>query len=168
LTCVKIGPSSRATITSALFCKDGKEINMANIQRYGGLLDDVFGDLAKGFWLKPVAMPGDGELKMKVDVREDEKSYTVKAEIPGVKKEDIQVDVNGNQVSIRAEVKQEKEEKKGEKLLHSERYYGMVSRSMQLPAEIDAQGARADYKDGVLNLTLPKKASAQSKRLTIG
>jgi len=141
---------------------------MANIQRYGGLLDDVFGDLAKGFWLKPVAMPGDGELKMKVDVREDEKSYNVKAEIPGVKKEDIQVDVNGNQVSIRAEVKQEKEEKKGEKLLHSERYYGMVSRSMQLPAEIDAQGARADYKDGVLNLTLPKKASAQSKRLTIG
>ena len=141
---------------------------MANIQRYGGLLDDVFGDLAKGFWLKPIPMPGDGELKMRVDVREDEKSYTIKAEIPGVKKEDIQVDVNGNQVSIRAEVKQEKEEKKGEKLLHSERYYGMVSRSMQLPAEIDAQGARADYKDGVLNLTLPKKASAQSKRLTIG
>jgi len=141
---------------------------MANIQRYGGLLDDVFGDLAKGFWLKPVAMPGDGELKMKVDVREDEKAYTVKAEIPGVKKEDIQVDVNGNQVSIRAEVKEEKEERKGEKLLHSERYYGMVSRSMQLPAEIDAQGAKADYKDGVLSLTLPKKASAQSKRLAIG
>ncbi|HXZ51177.1 MAG TPA: Hsp20/alpha crystallin family protein [Burkholderiales bacterium] len=141
---------------------------MANIQRYGGLLDDVFGDLAKGFWLKPVAMPGDGELKMKVDVREDEKTYTVKAEVPGVKKEDIQVDVNGNQVSIRAEVKQEKEERKGEKLLHSERYYGMVSRSMQLPAEIDAQGAKADYKDGVLSLTLPKKASAQSKRLAIG
>ncbi len=141
---------------------------MANIQRYGGLLDDVFGDLAKGFWLKPVAMPGDGELKMKVDVREDETAYTVKAEVPGVKKEDIQVDVNGNQVSIRAEVKQEKEERKGEKLLHSERYYGMVSRSMQLPGEIDAQGARADYKDGVLNLTLPKKTSAQSKRLTIG
>ena len=141
---------------------------MANIQRYGGLLDDVFGDLAKGFWLKPIPMPGDGELKMRVDVREDEKSYTIKAEIPGVKKEDIQVDVNGNQVSIRAEVKQEKEEKKGEKLLHSERYYGLVSRSMQLPAEIDAQGAKADYKDGVLNLTLPKKASAQSKRLTIG
>jgi len=141
---------------------------MANIQRYGGLLDDVFGDLAKGFWLKPIPMPGDGELKMRVDVREDEKSYTIKAEIPGVKKEDIQVDVNGNQVSIRAEVKQEKEEKKGEKLLHSERYYGLVSRSMQLPAEIDAQGAKADYKDGVLILTLPKKASAQSKRLTIG
>jgi len=114
-----------------------------------------------------MAIPGEGELKMKVDVKEDEKGYTIKAEVPGVKKEDIQVDVNGNQVSIRAEVKQEKEEKKGEKVLYSERYYGMVSRSMQLPSDVDAQGAKAEYKDGVLNLVLPKKASAQSKRLAI-
>ena len=140
---------------------------MANIQRYGGLFDDVFGDLTRGFWLKPVAMPGDGELKMKVDVKEDEKAYTVHADIPGVKKDDIQVDVNGNQVSIRAEVKQEKEEKKGEKVLHSERYYGMVSRSMQLPADIDTGAVKAEYKDGVLNLVLPKKASAQAKRVTV-
>jgi len=140
---------------------------MANIQRYGGLFDDVLGDLARGFWLKPIPMPGDGELKMKVDVKEDEKSYTIKAEVPGVKKEDIQVDVNGNQVSIRAEVKSEKEEKKGEKVLHSERYYGMVSRSMQLPSDVDSQAAKAEYKDGVLNLVLPKKTSAQSKRLAI-
>ena len=140
---------------------------MANIQRYGGLFDDVFGDLTRGFWLKPVAMPGDGELKMKVDVKEDEKAYTVHADIPGVKKEDIQVDVNGNMVSIRAEVKQEKEEKKGEKVLHSERYYGMVSRSMQLPADIDTGAVKAEYKDGVLNLVLPKKASAQAKRVAV-
>ena len=140
---------------------------MANIQRYGGLFDDVFGDLTRGFWLKPVAMPGDGELKMKVDVKEDDKAYTVHAEIPGVKKDDIQVDVNGSQVSIRAEVKHEKEEKAGEKVLHSERYYGMVSRSMQLPADIDTQGVKAEYKDGMLNLVLPKKASAQAKRVTV-
>ncbi|MFZ1907635.1 MAG: Hsp20/alpha crystallin family protein [Burkholderiales bacterium] len=140
---------------------------MANIQRYGGLFDDVFGDLTRGFWLKPMTLAGDGELKMKVDVKEDEKGYSMHAEIPGVKKEDIQVDVNGNQVSIRAEVKQEKEDKQGEKVLHSERYYGMVSRSMQLPAEIDSQGVRAEYQDGVLNIVLPKKASAQAKRVTI-
>ena len=140
---------------------------MANIQRYGGLFDDVFGDLGRGFWLKPVAMPGDVELKMKVDVKEDDKAYTMHAEIPGVNKDDIQVDVNGNQVSIRAEVKQEKEDKQGGKLLHSERTYGMVSRSMQLPADIDAQGVKAEYKDGMLNLVLPKKASAQAKRVTI-
>jgi len=140
---------------------------MANIQRYGGLFDDVFGDLTRGFWLKPVAMPGDGELKMKVEVKEDDKAYSIRADVPGVKKEDIQVDVNGNQVSIRAEVKQEKEEKKGEKILHSERYYGMVSRSMQLPADIDTQSVKAEYKDGVLNLVLPKKASAQAKRVAV-
>jgi HSP20 family protein len=64
-------------------------------------------------------------------------------------------------------VKQEKEEKKGEKVLHSERYYGMVSRSMQLPADIDTGAVKAEYKDGVLNLVLPKKASAQAKRVTV-
>ena len=140
---------------------------MANIQRYGGLFDDVFGDLTRGFWLKPVAMPGDGELKMKVDVKEDEKAYTVHADIPGVKKEDIQVDVEGGQVSIRAEVKRESEKKDGEKVLHSERYYGMVSRSMSLPLEVDTQGAKAEYKDGVLNLTLPKKAAKSARRVSV-
>ena len=105
---------------------------MANITRFSPF-DDLLGDFGKGFWLKPVAMPGGEELKIKVDVKEDDKAYTVHAEIPGVKKEDIQVDVSGDQVSIRAEVKKEKEEKKGEKLIHSERYYGMVSRSFSLP-----------------------------------
>jgi HSP20 family protein len=142
---------------------------MANIQRYGygGMLDDVFGDLMKGFWVKPVAVPGDGELKMKVDVSEDDKTYTIHADIPGVKKEDIHVDVDGGQVSIRAEVKHESEKKEGEKVLHSERYYGMVSRSMSLPTEVDAQAAKAEYKDGVLNLTLPKKAAKSARRVAI-
>ena len=138
---------------------------MANIQRYGGLLDEFFGD--KGFWIKPLAFPGEPELKMKVDVKETDKSYTVHADIPGVSKDDIQVDLNGDQVSIRAEVKREKEKREGEKMLHSERYYGMVSRSFTLPTDVDAQGAVANYKDGVLELTLPKKAGAQAKRLAI-
>jgi len=142
---------------------------MANIQRYGygGTLDDVFGDLMKGFWVKPVAYPGDGELKMKLDVKEDDKAYTIHAEIPGVKKEDISVDVDGGQVSIRAEVKRESEAKDSDRVLHSERYYGMVSRSMSLPSEVDAQGAKAEYKDGVLQLTLPKKAAKSARRVTV-
>jgi len=142
---------------------------MANIQRYGygGMLDDVFGDLMKGFWVKPVAFPGDGELKMKLDVKEDDKAYTIHAEIPGVQKQDISIDVDGGQVSIRAEVKRESEKQDGEKVLHSERYYGMVSRSMSLPTEVDAQAAKAEYKDGVLNLTLPKKAAKSARRVTI-
>ena len=139
---------------------------MGNITRYAPF-DDLFGDFMKGFWVKPVALPGGGELKLKLDVKEDDKAYTVHAEIPGVKKEDIQVEVDGNQVSIRAEVKQEKEEKKGEKVIHSERYYGMVGRSFSLPGDVDEKATSAKYKDGVLDLTLPKKSGGGSKRVAV-
>lgn len=137
-----------------------------NITRYKPF-DELFGDMMKGYWVKPLAFPAETDLQIKVDLKENDKAYTVNAEIPGVKKEDIHVDVNGNQVSIHAEVKQEKEEKDGGKVVHSERYYGSVSRSFSLPVDVDAQGAKADYKDGVLNLTLPKKTSVASRRLSV-
>jgi HSP20 family protein len=139
---------------------------MANIARYNPF-DELFNEFSRGFWVKPLALPENGELKMKLDVKEDEKSYTVRADIPGVKKEDIQVEVDGDCVTLRAEVKKEKEEKKDEKVIYSERSYGMVSRSFSLPMEVDAGSARADYKDGVLNLVLPKKAGAQARRVAI-
>lgn len=139
---------------------------MANITRYNPF-EDLFNEFTKGFWVKPLAMPAGTELSIKVDVKEDDKSYTVRADVPGVKKEDIQVDVEGNMVSLRAEAKQEKEEKKGEKVIYSERSYGMVSRSFSLPAEVDAKGAKAEYKDGVLSLTLPKKGNGGGKRISV-
>ena len=134
---------------------------MANITRYNPF-DDFFSDFGKGFFVRPFAYPplaAESELKMKIDVKEDEKSYTVQADIPGVKKEDIQVDIDGDTVSVRAEAKQEKEEKKGEKVVYSERSYGMVSRSFSLPTEVDDKSAKAEYKDGVLKLVLPKKTN---------
>jgi HSP20 family protein len=139
---------------------------MANLTRYNPF-EDLFGDLGKGFWVKPLAFPAGSEMSMKVDVTEDDKGYTVHADIPGVKKEDIQVDVDGNVVSLRAESKQEKEEKQGEKTIYSERQYGMVSRSFSLPTEVDEKGAKAEYKDGVLNLMLPKKANGGGKRVSV-
>ena len=135
---------------------------MANITRY-----DPFDDLFKGFWMKPLPFPAESELKMKIDVKEDDQAFTVKAEIPGVKKEDIQVDIDEDRVSLRAEVKKEKEEKKDEKVVYSERAYGMVSRSFTLPADVDAKGAKAEYKDGVLNLMLPKRSNGSAKRVTV-
>ena len=138
---------------------------MANITRFNPF-DDLFSEASRGFWLKPFAFPAETELKMKLDVKEDEKSYTVRADIPGVKKEDIHVDIEGAHVSVRAEAKQEKEQK-DEKTLYSERSYGMVSRSFMLPAEVDSQAAKAEYKDGVLNLTLPKKSNGAGKRITV-
>ena len=139
---------------------------MANMTHYNPF-EDFFKDFGKGFWIKPVAFPGETELSMKIDVNEDDKAFTIKADIPGVKKEDIQVDVDEDQISLRAEVKREKEEKKGEKVVYSERSYGMVSRSFTLPSSVDAKGAKAEYKDGVLNLTLPKKSNGQAKRVAV-
>jgi HSP20 family protein len=139
---------------------------MSNLTRYNPF-DELFNEFSRGFWVKPLALPAETELKMKLDVKEDEKGYTVQAEVPGVKKEDIQVDIDGNQISVRAEVRKEKEEKKGEKTVYSERSYGMVSRSFTLPAEVDEKGAKAEYKDGVLNLVLPKKANGGGKRIAI-
>lgn len=127
---------------------------------------DPFEDVFKGFF-RPARMETRSELQIKMDVREDDKSYTVHADIPGVKKEDIQVTIDGNQVSISAECKQEKEVKDGSKLLHSERFYGKVSRQFSLASEIDESAADAKYADGVLELHLPKKAPASTKRLAI-
>ena len=139
---------------------------MANISRYNPF-DELFKDFGKGFWVKPVAFPAETAVEMKIDVKEDEKSYILRAEIPGAKKDDIRVDVDGNLVSVSAEVKQEKEEKKGEKVVYSERSYGMASRSFTLPAEVDAKSAKAEYKDGLLSLTLPKKANGGGQRVAI-
>lgn len=139
---------------------------MANLTRYNPF-EDLFNDFGKGFFVRPLALPAEGELKMKIDVAEDEKGYTVQADIPGVKKEDIQVDIDGDTISVRAEAKREKEEKKDEKVVYSERSYGMVSRSFSLPSEVDEKAAKAEYKDGVLKLVLPKKANGGGRRISV-
>lgn len=143
---------------------------MANLTRFDPFQVtalDPFEDVFKGFFRPARLLEEQHPLQLKMDVREDDKSYTVHAEIPGVKKEDIQVVIDGNQVSISAEVKQEKEVKEGEKLLHSERYYGTITRSFALSSDIDDSASQAKYHDGVLELVLPKKTTSTSKKLTI-
>ncbi|MGE5320445.1 MAG: Hsp20/alpha crystallin family protein [Hyphomicrobiaceae bacterium] len=136
--------------------------NLARIDPFGDL-DDLF----KGFFVRPVAFEGQSQMQIKMDLKEDDNAYTVHADIPGVKKEDIHVTIEGNQVSISAESKSEKEEKKGEKVLRSERYYGKVARSFTLAHDVDEAKAQAKYSDGVLELTLPKKAATATKKLAI-
>ena len=91
----------------------------------------------------------------------------IRADIPGVKKDDIKVSVDGNVVSISAEVKQEKEEKQGERVIRSERYRGAVSRSFSLGQDVDESAAQAKYADGVLELTLPKKTAARQSMIVV-
>lgn len=127
---------------------------------------DPFEDVFKGFF-RPVSMEKAVQPQIKMDVEETDKSYIVHAEIPGVTKEDIHVTIDGNQVSISAETRKEKEVKEGSRVLRSERYYGKASRSFQLENEIDESNSSAQYKDGVLELTLLKKAVTSARKLTI-
>ena len=127
-------------------------------------IDDVFG--------RPLMRPllrGSMEMEpqIKMDIKEADGKYTIKAEIPGVNKDDIHVSIEGNRVSISAEVKKEKEEKEGERVIRSERSYGMTSRTFSLADEVDQGKAQAKYADGVLELTLPKKPGSQRKEITI-
>jgi HSP20 family protein len=138
-----------------------EETMMANLTRV-----DPFEDVFRGFF-RPVRIEGAPDIQIKIDVKEDEHAYTVHADIPGAKKEDIHVSLDGNQVAISAEVKQEKEVKEGERVLRSERFYGKVERNFSLENEVDDGLASAKYADGVLELTLPKKLVQTSKRIAI-
>jgi HSP20 family protein len=132
---------------------------MSNLTRY-----DPFDDLFRGFFVRPVEFGAGAEApSIKIDVKEQEKAFVVHAEMPGIKKEDI----DGPVGSISAERKQEKEVHEGERVLRTERYFGKVSRSFQLGQDIDDAQAAAKFSDGVLELTLPKKAATRAKRLNI-
>jgi len=139
---------------------------MANVTRFNPF-GELLGELNRGFWVRPFDFEEEAPLKMKVDVTEDDKAFTVRADVPGVNKDDIKVEVEGGSVSISAEVKKDKEDKKDEKVVRRERYYGMVSRSFTLPSDVDSTASKAEYKDGVLKLTLPKKANGSAKRISV-
>jgi HSP20 family protein len=139
---------------------------MTALQVYGPFADAGFEDFVRGFF-KPLRQVREGAAPIKVDVVEKGDAYVVKAEVPGVKKDDIQVTIEGNQVTIAAEVKRESEHKDGERLLRSERYFGAVYRSFVLPVDLDEAASTAKYEDGVLELKLAKRAESQARKLTI-
>ncbi|MDI1302291.1 MAG: Hsp20/alpha crystallin family protein [bacterium] len=133
-----------------------------------GLFDDFFRDFTSGFSIRPLhgnPLPAPGRIKL--DVSENEQAYTVTAELPGVAKEDIHVAVEGNVVTLQAEIRQHDSQQKDSNTVHSERYYGTVSRSFQLPVDVDEAKASARCEGGVLTLTLNKKQGASSRRLTV-
>ena len=131
-------------------------------------LSDPFESVFRGF-LAPMRLDKSmNDIDIRIDVVEQDDAYKVKADLPGVKKEDINVQIDGNRVQINAETRREKDVKDdGGKVLRSERYYGSVSRVFTLAQDVDDTKAVAKYENGVLNLELPKKASSASKRLAI-
>lgn len=136
------------------------------------LLDPTFGDTFESAFRRffsPAALEPDvGPLRMRIDVRENDGAFIVKADLPGLKKEDINVRVDGNLVQIDAETRSETQTKgNGDKVLCNERYYGSISRSFSLGQDVDESKVQAKYVDGVLTLELPKKAPAPASRISI-
>jgi HSP20 family protein len=138
---------------------------MANLSLYDPFADAAFDDLFRGFF-RPVRAER-AAASIKLDVAEKDGAYVVRAEIPGVGKDDIQVSIDGNQVTIGAEVKRETQGKDGERVVHTERYYGSMFRSFTLPSELDESASTAKYENGVLELALAKKAVVAGRKLTI-
>ena len=105
--------------------------------------------------------------RARIDVIDKGDRYEVHVDLPGVKKEDIHVNVEGARVSIAAETKAERNVDNGERVLHTERYAASYARSFELPAEVTEDGAEARFENGVLTLALPRRATVTSKRLTV-
>jgi len=144
--------------------------SLTRFDPFGSVVDfDPFRNLDEFFYMPrmPVFRAAPGGPDMKMDLTEDEKAYYVKLEIPGMKKEDIHIAIDGSDVSVSAEMKREKEDKKGETVLRSERYYGRWCRSFALDSLVDDSKAEAKYADGVLMLTLPKKGGVAVKEIAV-
>jgi HSP20 family protein len=138
---------------------------MNNLSAYAPSGETGFDELFRGFF-RPVRVEK-APATIKMDVAESDSAYVVKAEIPGVAKDDIQVSIEGNQVTIGAEVKRAPEAKDGERVLRTERHYGSVYRGFTLPVEIDESASNAKYENGVLELRLVKKAAISGRKLTV-
>lgn len=139
---------------------------MVNVLRREAL-DDQFDNLVRNIF-RPVAVTTrDVVAPIRMDVSEKENAYIVHADMPGLKKEDIKIEIDGNEVSISAETKNDKGVKDGDRVLRSERYYGKVSRSFTLAQEVDEAAASAKYENGVLELALPKKAVVKAKLVSV-
>jgi len=141
---------------------------MVNMTRFDPL-ENAFENLVRGIpmWMPVPETRASVPMQFRMDVTENDKEYQVLAELPGVRKDEISITINGNQVAVSAEVKHEKDVKNGGTVLRAERYYGKVQRSFALGQEVDEVAAQAKYNDGVLELTLPKKAAAATKKVAV-
>ena len=137
------------------------------LQMYDPFAETGFDELFRGFFRPVRSNDKSAPAAIRIDVTESDKDYTVHAEIPGVKKDEIHVAIEGNQVTIAAEVKREVDAKEGERVLRTERYYGSVYRSFTLPADLDESASTAKYDNGVLELTLAKKPQVAGRKLSV-
>jgi HSP20 family protein len=143
---------------------------MSNLTRYDPFSIEPVSDMFQGLF-RPLrglmTAEGDALPDIRIDVSESEGAYEVKADIPGVNKDDIDVRVDGNVVSIGAKVERGKEQREGERVIRRERYSGSIQRSFSLANDIDESKVQARYENGTLALTLPKRTTAGQKKIAI-
>jgi len=126
-------------------------------------LDRVLQNFLSPRWIEEAA----GDLAFPLDVVERENEFVINAEIPGAKKEDISVTLENGVLTVSAEVKGESVEKDGDRVVRQERRYGKYVRSLRLGTQVDEKNIKAQYKDGVLQLTLPKAESVKPKKINV-
>lgn len=140
-------------------------------QPAGSLVDRMFNDFFSDDFFNRgwnvTSSNGNGVAAARVDIADKGDNYEVRADLPGVDKKDVKVSVDDNLISIEAEVQREEEKKEGERVVYSERYASKFMRQFTLPGEVDASKADAKLENGVLTLTLPKKASVAARQLTV-
>lgn len=110
---------------------------------------------------------GNQSMNLPLDVHESEDAYTVRASLPGVKPDDVQIQITGDTVTIRGQTQEHREEKRGEQVILRERRSGVFMRSFTLPALVDADKAEANIENGELTLTLPKTQEARPRRIEV-
>jgi HSP20 family protein len=131
-------------------------------------LRDAMNTLFQESFVRPGGpLSGTGALSLPLDVSETENEFVIKASLPGVKPEDVQITVHGDTLTIRAETKSD-EEKSGEHWHLRERRFGTFQRSVALGTPVSADKATAHHEHGVLTLTLPKAEEAKPKQIKVG
>ncbi len=143
------------------------------IQRYDPFrevvsLRDAVNSLLQDSFVRPIGtgIPGDGAVMLPLDIAETENEFVVKAALPGVRPEDVQITAHGDTLTIRGEIRSD-EEKKGEQYHLRERRFGQFQRTVTLPTSISADKAQAHFEDGVLTMTLPKSEEAKPKQIKV-
>jgi HSP20 family protein len=131
-------------------------------------LRDAMSSLLQDSFVRPGASVGDGiPAMLPLDVSENENEFIIKASLPGIRPEDVQITVHGDTLTIRAEMKAE-QEKNDEHFHLRERRYGLFQRTVKLSAPVRSDEARAEFENGVLTLTLPKSEEAKPKQIKVG
>ena len=142
---------------------------MANTPVRRSFFDELLRDFPLGYSIAPLhGDPLPSAAKIKIDVKENGDDLIVHAEVPGVSKDALDISVDNNVLTISAEVSQYDADEQNDKIVHSERYFGSVRRSISLPSEVSIEDASAKYENGILVLKLPKLAKQSKRKISVG